>query len=77
MEKVRVWIILIKSEALIPRQGIHYFHKDGDPGGNRTTAKCASDATTLEHARSLLAHADSKLTERVYRRKPEHVRPLK
>lgn len=40
-------------------------------------AKCASDAETLEHARSLLAHADGKLTERVYRRKPEKVRPLR
>ena len=40
-------------------------------------AKCASDATTLEHARSLLAHADSSLTERVYRRKPERVIPAK
>ena len=34
-------------------------------------AKCASDAETLEHARMLLAHADSKITDRVYRRKPE------
>ncbi|WP_323142776.1 tyrosine-type recombinase/integrase [Massilia phyllosphaerae] len=40
-------------------------------------AKCASDATTLEHARSLLAHADSKLTDRVYRRRPEVVKPLR
>lgn len=40
-------------------------------------AKCASDATTLEHARQLLAHADSRITERVYRRKPERVKPLK
>lgn len=40
-------------------------------------AKCASDAKTLEHARSLLAHADSRLTERVYRRKPERVKPLR
>lgn len=40
-------------------------------------AKCASDAATLEHARSLLAHADSKLTERVYRRRPEVVKPLR
>jgi integrase len=30
-------------------------------------AKCASDATTLEHARQLLAHTDGKITERVYR----------
>lgn len=40
-------------------------------------AKCASDAETLEHARSLLSHADSRLTERVYRRKPELVKPLR
>lgn len=40
-------------------------------------AKCASDADTLEHARALLSHADSKMTERVYRRKPEVVEPLK
>lgn len=40
-------------------------------------AKCASDAETLEHARALLAHSDGRLTERVYRRKPEKVRPLR
>lgn len=40
-------------------------------------AKCASDASSLEHARSLLAHADSRLTDRVYRRKPELVTPLR
>lgn len=40
-------------------------------------AKCASDAATLEHARALLSHADSRLTERVYRRKPELVKPLR
>ncbi|MES2149295.1 MAG: tyrosine-type recombinase/integrase [Pseudomonadota bacterium] len=40
-------------------------------------AKCASDASTLEHARSLLSHADSKITERVYRRAPERVKPLR
>lgn len=40
-------------------------------------AKCASDAETLEHARALLAHADGKLTDRVYRRKPERVKPLR
>ncbi len=40
-------------------------------------AKCASDAATLEHARALLAHADSRTTERVYRRKPERVKPLR
>ena len=40
-------------------------------------AKCASDAESLEHARQLLAHADSRLTARVYRRKPELVKPGK
>jgi len=40
-------------------------------------AKCASDAGSLEHARSLLAHADARTTERVYRRKPERVKPLR
>lgn len=40
-------------------------------------AKCASDAETLEHARQLLAHADGKITERVYRRRPEVVKPLR
>jgi integrase len=40
-------------------------------------AKCASDAATLDHAKALLTHADSRITERVYRRKPEKVMPLK
>lgn len=40
-------------------------------------AKCASDAKTLEHARELLAHADSRTTQRFYRRKIEKVRPLR
>lgn len=40
-------------------------------------AKCASDAESLEHARALLAHADEATTRRVYRRRPERVRPLK
>jgi len=40
-------------------------------------AKAASDAETLEHAQKLLAHADSKITDRVYRRKPEKVKPLR
>ncbi|MBY0576944.1 MAG: hypothetical protein K2P67_10180 [Gallionellaceae bacterium] len=39
--------------------------------------KCASDADTLEHARALLAHADGLTTERIYRRKPEKVKPLR
>ncbi|TFW08730.1 integrase [Oxalobacteraceae bacterium OM1] len=40
-------------------------------------AKCASDATTLEHARAVLAHADGRITDRVYRRRPELVKPLR
>jgi integrase len=40
-------------------------------------AKVASDADSLEHARSLLAHADSRTTDRVYRRKAEVVKPLR
>lgn len=40
-------------------------------------AKVASDAGTLEHARSLLAHADSRTTDRIYRRKAEVVQPLR
>lgn len=39
-------------------------------------AKCASDAPSLEHAKALLSHADSKVTDRVYRRKPERITPL-
>lgn len=38
-------------------------------------AKCASDAETLEHARALLAHADARTTQAIYRRKPERVTP--
>lgn len=40
-------------------------------------AKCASDAESLGHARALLAHADSRITDRIYRRKPERVKPLR
>jgi len=40
-------------------------------------AKVASDAKSLEHARALLAHSDSRMTERAYRRKPERVLPLR
>ncbi len=36
-----------------------------------------SDAESLERARQLLGRADSKITERVYRRKPELIRPLR
>lgn len=39
-------------------------------------AKVASDAGSLEHARALLAHADSRTTDRIYRRKAEVVQPL-
>jgi integrase len=40
-------------------------------------AKCASDAETLAHAQQLLAHASSATTKRIYRRKPERVKPLR
>lgn len=40
-------------------------------------AKVASDAESLERARQLLAHADSKITQRVYRRKPERIKPAR
>lgn len=40
-------------------------------------AKCASDADSLVHAQQLLAHADSTTTNRIYRRKPERVKPLR
>lgn len=39
-------------------------------------AKCASDANSAEHAQKLLAHADIKTTNRIYRRRPERVTPL-
>ena len=38
-------------------------------------AKCASDADSLEHAQKLLAHADSRITDKIYRRKPERIKP--
>ena len=40
-------------------------------------AKSASDAESLDHARALLSHADSRTTQRVYRRAPEVVQPVK
>jgi integrase len=40
-------------------------------------AKVASDADSLERARQLLTHADSKITQRVYRRKPERIKPVR
>jgi len=36
-------------------------------------AKCASDAESIEKARMLLSHVDSRMTQRVYRRKPDRV----
>jgi hypothetical protein len=36
--------------------------------------KCASDAESLEHARALLADADSQLTRGVDPRRPERVK---
>ena len=36
-------------------------------------AKVGSDAESLEHARKLLAHVDSRMTERAYRRRPDRV----
>ena len=40
-------------------------------------AKVASDADSLQHATELLAHADSRTTERVYRRKAVMVKPMR
>jgi integrase len=40
-------------------------------------AKVASDAKSLDHARALLAHADIRTTDRIYRRKAEVVKPMK
>ena len=39
-------------------------------------AKVASDAESLERAKELLAHADSKITQKVYRRKVEIISPV-
>ena len=36
-------------------------------------AKAGSDAESLERARQLLGHADTAITQRVYRRKPERI----
>ncbi|MBK5915118.1 tyrosine-type recombinase/integrase [Rhodocyclus purpureus] len=38
-------------------------------------AKVGSDAESLERARQLLAHSDARMTARVYRRKPERIKP--
>jgi integrase len=40
-------------------------------------AKVASDAESLERARELLGHADARLTQRVYVRKPTRIRPAR
>ena len=40
-------------------------------------AKVASDAHNLEHAKALLSHTDSAMTDIIYRRKPTLVKPLK
>ena len=40
-------------------------------------AKVASDAESLERARQLLAHADSRITQRVYRRRPDRIKPTR
>lgn len=38
-------------------------------------AKVGSDAESLERARQLLAHASDSTTKRIYRRKPERIKP--
>lgn len=38
-------------------------------------AKVGSDAENLERARQLLSHSDARMTEAVYRRKPERIQP--
>lgn len=38
-------------------------------------AKVGSDAESLERARQLLTHSDARMTEAVYRRKPERIQP--
>jgi len=40
-------------------------------------AKVGTDAESLEHARALLAHADTRTTEKFYRRKAEVVKPMR
>lgn len=40
-------------------------------------AKVASDADSLERAQQLMAHSESGVTQRVYRRKPERIKPAK
>ena len=38
-------------------------------------AKVGSDAPSLERARQILTHSDARMTESVYRRKPERIQP--
>ena len=38
-------------------------------------AKCATDADSLAHAQALLDHASAATTKRIYRRRPERVKP--
>jgi len=40
-------------------------------------AKVGSDAESLERANQLLTHSDMRLTKRIYRRKPERIKPTK
>lgn len=40
-------------------------------------AKVGSDAESLERARQLLSHASDTTTKRVYRRKPERIKPVR
>jgi len=40
-------------------------------------AKTSSDIKNLDDASALLGHADSRVTSKHYRRKPEMVNPLK
>lgn len=40
-------------------------------------AKVGSDAESLERARELLAHASDSTTKKVYRRKPERIKPVR
>lgn len=40
-------------------------------------AKVGSDAESLERARELLAHASDSTTRKVYRRKPERIKPVR
>lgn len=40
-------------------------------------SRCALDADSLDHAKSLLAHSDSRTTKRFYRQKAEIVSPVK